>query len=403
MRRPWLIVALLLAAATVAAIATGYDLLWKSAYFLLLVIAFSWLWTWLNVRQIEVRRTGPEQRAQIGQTISERIIVRNTGWLPKPWIEIRDHSTLPGHHASMAINLPAHERRSWRVRTPCTRRGRFTLGPLTVVASDPVGLFRRERQLTGSGTLLVYPRTVPLPNFTIPGGELSGESRVKTRTHAVTPNAAGIREYVPGDSFNRIHWPSTARTGRIMVKEFELDPSSEVWLVIDMEARVQAGEGEESTEEYAVTIAASIGRRLVEMNRSVGLIAAGETHEVVHTDRGDRQLQKLLETLALIRATGTASLAEVIAAESSRFGRNSTLVVITPSTEQSWVDALQHQIHRGVRAVAVVLEPATFGGSGDILPILGTLAIADIQTFLIKRGDDLNQALTGGRRQRLAS
>ncbi|MCL6648546.1 MAG: DUF58 domain-containing protein [Chloroflexi bacterium] len=259
------------------------------------------------------------------------------------------------------------------------------------------------RVLTGSGTLLVYPRTVPLPNFTIPGGELSGESRVKTRTHAVTPNAAGIREYVPGDSFNRIHWPSTARTGRIMVKEFELDPSSEVWLVIDMEARVQAGEGDESTEEYAVTIAASIGRRLVEMNRSVGLIAAGETHEVVHTDRGDRQLQKLLETLALVRAIGRASLAEVIAAESSRFGRNSTLVVITPSTEQSWVDDLQHQTHRGVRAVAVVLEPATFGGSSDVLPILGTLAIADIRTFLIKCGDDLNQALTGGRRQRLAS
>jgi uncharacterized protein (DUF58 family) len=249
--------------------------------------------------------------------------------------------------------------------------------------------------------LLVYPRTVPLPNFTLPGGELSGESRIKTRTHAITPNAAGIREYAPGDSFNRIHWTSTARTGRIMVKEFELDPSSEVWLLVDMQRDVHLGEGEESTEEYAVTIAASIGRRLIETNRSVGVIAYGESHEIVHTDRGDRQLQKLLETLALVHATGTVPLAEVIAAESTRFGRNSTLVVITPSTEGSWVQALQHQTHRGVRAVAIVLEPVTFGGEAEVIHILGSLAAADIRTYLVKQGDDLDRALSARSSQRL--
>jgi uncharacterized protein (DUF58 family) len=394
MGRNWVIVAILLAASVILAVATGYNLLWKAVYFFVMLIALSWAWAWLNVRDIEVRRDGPEQRAQIGQTISERITVRNRSPFPKPWIEIRDHSTLPGHQASMAINLPARERRTWRVKTPCTRRGRFSLGPLTVVASDPVGLFRREKQIAGSGSLLVYPRTVPLPNFTLPGGELSGESRIKTRTHAITPNAAGIREYAPGDSFNRIHWPSTARTGRMMVKEFELDPSSEVWLVIDMQRDVQLGEGAESTEEYAVTIAASIGRRLIETNRSVGLIAYGATHEVVHTDRGDRQLQKLLETLALVTASGRVPLAEVIAAESTRFGRNSTLVVITPSTDETWVQSLQNQTHRGVRAVAILLEPVTFGGEADVLQTLGSLAAADIRTSLVKRGDDLDQALS---------
>ncbi|MFN8533218.1 MAG: DUF58 domain-containing protein [Dehalococcoidia bacterium] len=394
MRRSWLFVAVLLAATIVLAIATGYGLLWKAVYFFLMLIALSWGWTWLNVRDIDVQREGPEQRAQIGQTISERITVRNQGWLPKPWVEIRDHSTLPGHEASMAINLPGRQRRTWRIKTPCTRRGRFSLGPLTVVASDPVGLFRRERQIAGSGTLLVYPRTLPLPSFALPGGELSGESRIKTRTHAITPNAAGIREYAPGDSFNRIHWASTARTGRIMVKEFELDPSSEVWLVIDMQRDVQVGEGDNSTEETAITIAASIGRRLVETNRSVGVIAYGETHEVVHTDRGDRQLQKLLETLALVHASGRVSLAEVIAAESTRFGRNTTLVVITPSTDEGWVQSLQHQTHRGVRAIAIVLEPVTFGGEGEVIQTLGSLAAADIRSYLVKHGDDLDQALS---------
>lgn len=394
MRRGWLFISLLLVFTVVVAVATGYGLLWKASYFLALVIVLSWLWTYFNVRDLDVEREGPEARANIGDVIRERITVRNRGVIPKPWLEIVDSSTLPGHEASMAINLPAREKRSWRIQTTCTQRGRFTLGPLTIVASDPVGLFRRERQLSGRGTLLVYPNTVPLPNFSLPGGELSGESRVKSRTHAVTPNASGIREYNPGDSLNRIHWLSSARTGRMMVKEFELDPSSEVWLVLDMEQAVQAGTGQESTEEYGVTIAASIARRLVESNRSVGLIAYGEYHELVHTDRGDRQIQKLLESLALVRATGHVPLAEVIAAESTRFGRNSTLVVITPSTAEAWTHSLQHQTHRGVRAMAIVLEAATFGGTSDVIHVVGSLAAADIRTALVKKGDVLDVALS---------
>lgn len=394
LRRTWIVVVLLLFTAIIAANATGYSLLWKSAYFLLFLIALSWLWAWFNVRDLEVKRESPEQRAQIGQTIEERISVKNLGFVPKPWIEIRDHSSLPGHQASMAISIARGQRRTWRVKTVCTRRGRFDLGPLTVVSSDPAGLFRRERQLTGAGTLLVFPRTVELPHFTLPGGELSGESRIKSRTHAITPNASGIREYQPGDGLNRIHWRSTARTGRMMAKEFELDPSSEVWIILDMQERVQVGEGDESTEEYGVTIAASIARRLIESNRSVGLIAYGENHEVAHTDRGDRQIQKLLESLALVRATGRLSLAEVIASESTRFGRNTTLILITPSTSESWVTSLQHQTHRGVRAMAIILEPETFGGDSDVLQVVSSLAAADIRTYLVKKGDPLDEALS---------
>ncbi|MCS7002591.1 MAG: DUF58 domain-containing protein, partial [Dehalococcoidia bacterium] len=266
--RGWFIVAILFAITVVAAFATGYSLLWKAAYFFVILGALSWAWVWLNVRGLTVERESPDQRAQIGQTITERITIRNASPLPKPYVEIRDGSDLPGHQASVAIHLPARDFRRWRVKTTCTQRGRFRLGPLTVVATDPAGLFQREEQISGASSLLVYPRTVPIPDFTIPGGDLSGESRVKQWTHAVTPNASGIREYQPGDSLNRIHWLSTARTNRMMVKDFELDPSSEVWIVLDLQRSVHLGSGDDSTEEYGVTIAASIARRLIETNRS---------------------------------------------------------------------------------------------------------------------------------------
>src|SRR5919206_492984 len=86
---------------------------------------------------------------------------------------------------------------------------------------------------------LVYLQTTPLPGFVLPSAELPGGQDVKSRTYHVTPNVAPIRDYQPGDSFNRIHWRSTARTGQLMVKEFELDPTAEVYLVLDMQERVQ--------------------------------------------------------------------------------------------------------------------------------------------------------------------
>src|SRR5690606_33370762 len=103
-----------------------------------------------------------------------------------------------------------------------------------------------------------------------------GEGRFRKRTHYVTPNASGIREYAPGDSFNRIHWPTVARTNNLMVKLFELDPASDIWIILDLEKKVQVGTGEEGTEEYAVNIAASIARYFLVANRSVGFISFGD-------------------------------------------------------------------------------------------------------------------------------
>jgi uncharacterized protein (DUF58 family) len=178
-----------------------------------------------------------------------------------------------------------------------------------------------------------------------------------------------------------------------MVKEFELDPSSDVWVVLDLDAGVQAGAGSESTEEYAVTIAASLARRFLEVNRSVGMIAVGEYHEVLPADRGDRQLLHVLESLAVVRAAGTASLAEVLAAESIRFGRNATLVVITPSTATNWVTGLQLLQQRGIRSLAILVEAGTFGGAGDSLHVVSSLAAAEIPTHLIKQGEPIAPAL----------
>jgi uncharacterized protein (DUF58 family) len=127
---------------------------------------------------------------------------------------------------------------------PCLKRGLYTVGPLTVRSGDPFGLFRVRRTFGALHSLLVYPLPEALPHFWAPPAELAGDGRVRRPTHFVTPTAASVREYEPGDSFGRIHWPSTARLGQLMVKTFDVEPASDVWVVLDLQREVQAGAGD---------------------------------------------------------------------------------------------------------------------------------------------------------------
>ncbi|HMO58423.1 MAG TPA: DUF58 domain-containing protein [Roseiflexaceae bacterium] len=387
-----------------AAQGTGIGLFGHLAAILLVLLLGTYLWAWLNLGGIQVQREISTQRAQVGELARERITLINNWPIGKLWIELLDYSDLPLHNPGYVAHLPARERRRWFVRTPCTMRGKFRLGPATLSSGDPFGLFRLERQIPGSSEILVYPRTIALPGFRLPVAELPGGQSVRSRTHQVTPNVSTIRDYLPGDGMNRIHWRSTARTGQLMVKEFELDPTADVYVVLDMQERVQVqpamqpgGAGMrrpadrqlESTEEYSVQAAASVARHLLDQGRPVGLVAWGQQREVIPAEREIRQLGKILTALAELRAYGSTSLAEVLAAEGARFGRNCTLVVITAGLDERWVSSLQHLLYRGVRAMAIIVDPESFGGWRTTAAIEVRLAELRVPTFIYRAGDDL--------------
>ena len=413
MRRGSLVVLSLLVVSLVEALATGKALWFNLTYLFGAMVLVSYLWSWSNVSSLQLVRQTRSQRSQVGEVAEERFLVRNRGLLPKLWVEVRDHSDLPGHRASWVVSsLGGRRERGWAVRTVCRQRGRFTLGPITLTSSDPFGLFESKKNIVATSPIVVYPYTVNLPQFRLPSGELPGGGAVRRRTHYVTTNVSGIRDYFPGDSFNRIHWPSTARTGRLIVKEFELDPTADVYLFLDMQGGVQADRvwqppAEDaisalgsrprlppSTEEYGVAIAASLAKHLLGHNRAVGLIAYGQGREATPADRGERQLTKLMETLAVIRALGKVPLAQVLAAEGRSLGRNTSVVVITPSDDPKWVDALRDLRRRGIRGLGIVLDSSSFGRSGKTDAVVAALHQNGMRSYRICEGDALAAALT---------
>ena len=135
-------------------------------------------------------------------------------------------------------------------------------------------------------TLIVYPRIDRLPLWRLPSANLEGSHAAPERTLQTSPLATTVRPYAPGDSMNRIHWKSTARHNEIQVKEFDLEQTADVWIFLDLDRRVQAGTGEESSTEIAIRAAASIADRSLTENRAVGLTVFGHRMSVLPADRG---------------------------------------------------------------------------------------------------------------------
>lgn len=404
-----LLVFLLTVAFYILAQGTGHRVLFHFFYILASTLLICYAWARLSLRGLDVRRKLPTPRSQVGKYVEEHLLVYNRSLWPKLWVEVQDTTDLPGHHSRFVTSLPGRSSRHNRLRTVCSLRGKYTLGPILLHSSDPLGLFRLQKRLDDIAEVLVYPATEEIYGFFLPPAELPGGTATRQRTHHITPNVSGVREYVPGDSFNRIHWPSTARQGRLIVKEFELDPSADIWIVLDLERRVQSALRWEpqpdqlevrtpaSTEEYAVTAAASLARYFIlSQRRNTGLIGWGQYREIIPPEREPRQFYRILESLATLRAHGKTPLAEVLAAEGNRFGRQSCLVVVTPSYDTDWVrSGLRDLLYGGVYAVVVLVDGLTFGGVHELDGVRAELTAHNVPHYILRNGEPIGPALSG--------
>jgi len=345
--RAWFVLGSL-ALALAAGFTSGRQLFANLAYLLGFLLAVSYAWSRLSLRGVSLHRRPASSRSQVGATFEEHFALSNDSRYPKVWTEVEDQSDLPEHQVSTVFtSLAGRAVRRWTVRTICTRRGRFHLGPCVLRAGDPFGLFPASLRMEDSQSVVVLPMVLPLAAFPVPSGRRGGGEALRQRTHQVTPNASGVRDYAPGDGLNRIHWPSTARRRRLIAKEFELDPMADAWLLVDASQSAQAAlpvapapqrqaligrrvSLPPSSIEYAVTAAASIALYLLNRSQSVGLIAHAQMRQVIQADRGTAQLYRLLESLAVLGACGTHSVDEVLRVEQGQIPRGAAVILITP-------------------------------------------------------------------------
>ena len=319
---------------------------------------------------------------QVGDKLQERISLENDSRLPAIWVRVNDHSNLPGYNVSTVSTVRSQWYHHWFTDGLCNQRGIYTLGPTSLETEDPFGIYTVRVDYTATVTMMVVPPVVPLPEIEIAPGARAGESTSTGRGLEQTVSAGGVREYAPGDSLRHFHWSTTARKGEPYVRVFDFTPASDWWVLLDMDPAVQTGQGQHSTEEHGVILAASLVNQGLKMRKAVGLISYGKNLIWHPPANGDSHLWTILRSLATARPNAPP-LGKLLAHIRGSLEQRTSLVIITPSLNSEWINSLGLLKRNGVVPTVLLLNPESFGGSENPKPIQENLIALGIRFYTI--------------------
>lgn len=377
---------------------TGVRLAYTLAYVLAFMLLVAYLWSRMVTRRVSVTRESPSGVFMVGEPFSERFTVTNRGLLPIAYCEVRDATSLPGYLSSRALSLGGGATATWTTRGIFARRGVYAFGPVQVRLGDPFGLFPRTVRVAPGSSVTVYPAIHAVGEVgPLSAGGSGGDVR-RGRPVDMAPEVAAVREYDAADGMGRIHWPSTARAGRLMSRVYDTRQSSDLLVVLDLERGHSAGVAPESSLEYAISLAASICHAGLRRGQAVGLVTNDARHTAIGAGRGEAQRLRLLDYLATADDDGATGLAETVRRHGAAWRGRGGIVAITSRRDQGWIEALIEEGARGVRHLAIVVEPTSFGAAGPPLRVLAAWRLA-VDWWLVRRGDDLGV----GRRHRAAA
>jgi uncharacterized protein (DUF58 family) len=302
---------------------------------LVLVLVFvSRLWARLALVEVDYRCAASGDRFMEGDDFELAMTVENRKPLPLPWLSITEfipnglelartsakHLTQFGMTEVREVtSLGQYERVTFHHRLKADRRGHYAFGPSRIVSGDIFGFYRTtlESYRRAAG-LIVYPRTVPLPNFSLPPSRPFGDSVSRVRHVDDPARPVGLREYRPGDPARGIDWKATARRNSVYVRTYDPSVSQRVVILVECNTSdIERWSNRPELLESAVTGAASVALRSIELGYAVGVvvncnIAGGVAPPVVGPGAGPDQLTAIMTTLAGATSMTTHPLEEII-------------------------------------------------------------------------------------------
>ena len=325
----------------------------------------SFIFAKINQKNVKIIRKMRYGWAHVGDTIEEQIIVKNESVFPLSWMEIHDGSNIPGRARAIGTSVSGYSSTTWQIKQKCTQRGLFTIGPTTLVTGDPFGIFRVTIHLSASTQVLVMPSILPLPKIDITGVGYSGDGRHRRSTLDQGTQTSTIRDYFPHDPMHNIHWPSSAKRGKLISKTFENAPVNQQWILLDMDGEYAFGENLDSSQELGVTLAASLIKKSVDDNIPVGLVSNSKNMIWLTPQPGIAQQSKSFMELALAQP-GDISLPKFLSAFKASVNHPASLILITPNASSAWVPEINSLQIKGFRPTILLLTPAEFNDQINI-------------------------------------
>ncbi len=243
-------------------------------------------------------------------------------------------------------------------------RGRYPIGPLTVRLTDPFGLVELRRAFSETATVIITPKVHSLPSVRLLGEwSGSGESRPRSVASAGEEDAT-VRAYRDGDDMRRVHWRATAHHGELMVRREEQPWQSRASLLLDTRSRAHAGQDPDSSLEYAVSAAASIGVHLADRGYAVRLVTdeggavSGSWHDSGGGPAGAEV--PLLDALAVVRSSRDASVGRWSDLLKGAGAASGLLVAVLGRLHPQEASLVAKLRHGATGAMAILLDSASW-------------------------------------------
>jgi uncharacterized protein (DUF58 family) len=234
---------------------------------------------WLAVRQarsgLRVGHAVNPARVVVGEAAEVRLVLSNPHAFGTGPLRITE--TVPGGRPLRfsVAGVRGRQGRTVAYPLPTLRRGSYTVGPTTVMASDPFGLVTADSRSTDTARLIVQPRTTPLAPLTLPIAWRDGAATLSHSVGSGGSDDASVREFRHGDDLRKIHWRSSAKTGALMVRQEERPWHGESLILLDSRSLAYPtlpGSDESPALEWAISTAASIGVHLAGRARRVTVV-----------------------------------------------------------------------------------------------------------------------------------
>lgn len=275
--------------------------------------------------------------------------------------------------------IPARASVTVRYETLCARRGWFEFPPVPLTTRAPFGFYSAASTIESSTGVLVFPEYRELNRLPL-FDRLPAQANPFPQI-GMTGEFMGVREYRPGDARRQVHWRSSARAGRLIVKEFAEETQPGLMLALDLRASSVLGTDPDTSLELAIKIAATLARYADQHSLPVHLLVNSRRWPA---PPGPISWWGLLHYLARVEADGEASFADCL-----RGGTRSTpfLAAILTAPDTAAIDPLLEARRAGLGVLAIVIDPTPFGGPpGDMPKIEAALSIAGVPTRII--GDE---------------
>lgn len=310
-------------------------------------------------------------RIPAGETARVAVTLRNVAHLPTGLLMVEDQipPSLGPRPRFVVDRLAPQSIRSLKYTVHADRRGRYSVGPLSVQLADPFGFCRLDRAFTGRRFLLVTPRVEPLPTIPL-AGDWSGTGESRSRSIATAgEDDVAVREYRHGDELRRVHWRATAKSGALMVRREEQPWESRATILLDDRVQGHVGEGTSGSFEQAVVAAASIALHLSHRGYAVRLILNGKevsTSSAIDGGPSDDPSGLLLDALAVaepVRDSGVHTLTSAV-----RHSSDGLLVAVLGEVDIHTADLLARARHGMGTTVAVALDTRTWFSATNLVP-----------------------------------